>query len=399
MPFPKFAGSRATIPALLVGVLGILLALYTWRLPPFTSTTQITDNAYVRGLVTVVSPQVAGYIVEIPVQDYAEVKAGDLLVRIDDRIFRQRLAQAQAMLDSSRAALGNLEIQRRTKEASISVARAQVASAESVLAKAQADLRRITPLLEAQIQSRARGDEVRAVAQQAEAGIAQARASEAVAEQMLAETLATRAGLEAAVRNAEAVLHLAEIDLQNTRVVASQDGRLGEVGGRLGQYVSAGTQLTSIVPERTWVIANYKETQLAGMRVGLPVSFQVDALQGATLAGHIEQFSPATGSEFSVIRADNATGNFTKVAQRLPVRIAIDPGQPLAARLTPGMSVVVNIDTEGVALNEVGVRSRSAALMSAQGSGQREDAISIQSPSHSTSREPRAPGNTDLAIN
>ena len=366
MPFPKLAGSRATIPAVLAGVLGVLLVLYTWQLPPFTSSVQTTDNAYVRGLVTVVSPQVAGYIVEIPVQDYAEVKAGDLLVRIDDRIFRARLAQAQAMLDSSRAALSNLDIQRRTKEASISVARAQVENAEAVLTKAQADMRRVAPLLEARIQTGARGDEVRAAVQQATAGLEQARASEAVAEQMLAETVATRSTLEAAVRNAEASLRLAEIDLQNTRVVAPQDGRLGEVGARLGQYVSAGTQLTSIVPARTWVVANYKETQLAGMRVGLPVSFAVDALQGATLSGHIEQFSPATGSEFSVIRADNATGNFTKVAQRLPVRIAIDPGQPLAEQLTPGMSVIVSVDTEGAALNAAGGPSLPPSVMTAQ---------------------------------
>ncbi|PZW36938.1 multidrug resistance efflux pump [Humitalea rosea] len=366
MPFPKLAGSRATIPAFLAGVLGVLLVLYTWQLPPFTSSVRTTDNAYVRGLVTVVSPQVAGYIVEIPVQDYAEVKAGDLLVRIDDRIFSARLAQAQAMLDSSRAALSNLDIQRRTKEASISVARAQVEIAEAVLTKAQADMRRVAPLLAAGIQTGARGDEVRAAVQQATAGLEQARASEAVAEQMLAETVATRSTLEAAVRNAEASLRLAEIDLQNTRVVAAQDGRLGEVGARLGQYVSAGTQLTSIVPARTWVVANYKETQLAGMRVGLPVSIAVDALQGATLSGHIEQFSPATGSEFSVIRADNATGNFTKVAQRLPVRIAIDPGQPLAEQLTPGMSVIVSVDTEGAALNAAGGPSLPPSVMTAQ---------------------------------
>jgi multidrug resistance efflux pump len=372
MPFPRFAGSRATIPALVTGALGVLIILYTWRLPPFTATVQVTDNAYVRGLVTVISPQVAGYIVEIPIEDYAEVKAGDLLVRIDGRIFRQRLAQAQAMLDASRAALDNLEVQRRTKEALIAVARAHVENAEAVLAKARADLRRITPLLEANIQSHARGDEVRAAHRQAEAGVDEARASVTVAEQALAETLATRTGLEAAVSNAEAALHLAEIDLQNTRILAPQDGQLGQMGARLGQYVSAGTQLTAVVPERRWVIANYKETQLAGMRIGLPVSFRVDALQGATLTGHVEQFSPATGSEFSVIRADNATGNFTKVAQRLPVRIAIDPGQPLAEQLTPGMSVVASIDTGRVAEGGDGAHSSAASLISAAGNGRRE---------------------------
>ncbi len=144
---------------------------------------------------------------------------------------------------------------------------------------------------------------------------------------------------------AEAAVHLAEIDLQNTRIVAPEDGRLGEVGARLGQYVSAGTQLLALVPKRFWVVANFKETQLSGMKVGQPATFVVDALPDEKLHGRVERFSPATGSEFSVLKADNATGNFTKVAQRLPVRIAIDDGQDLANRLAPGMSVVVSIDT------------------------------------------------------
>ncbi|SHJ64843.1 Multidrug resistance efflux pump [Roseomonas rosea] len=345
MPLFKLARSRATIPALLLGVAGVLLVLFSWRLPPFTSTVQTTDDAYVRGLVTVVSPQVAGYIVDIRVQDYAEVKQGDLLARIDDRIYQQRLAQARAQLAASRASLSNLEVQRRTKEAQVEVAQAQVENAEAVLTKARADVRRIEPLVAANIQSRAQSDAVHATLRQAEAGLAQTRASESVAEQSLAETLATRAGLEAAVQGAEAAVHLAEIDVQNTRILAPRDGRLGEVGARLGQYVTAGTQITSVVPPLRWVVANYKETQIPGMAVGQPVQFRVDALRGAELTGRIERFSPATGSEFSVIRADNATGNFTKVAQRLPVRIAIDPGQPLADALAPGMSVVVRVDT------------------------------------------------------
>ncbi len=140
-------------------------------------------------------------------------------------------------------------------------------------------------------------------------------------------------------------MHLAEIDLGNTRIVAPQDGTLGEVSARLGQYVAAGTQLMALVPHQVWIIANFKETQLADMQVGQEVGFTVDALKRARLTGTIERFSPAAGSEFSVIRPDNATGNFVKIAQRVPVRIAVDPGQPLAARLSPGMSVVVSVDT------------------------------------------------------
>jgi len=345
MPLFKLARSRATIPALLAGVAGVLLVLYAWALPPFATTVQVTDDAYVRGLVTVISPQVSGYVTEIAVQDYAEVRKGQTIARIDDRIYQQRLAQTRAQLGAARASLANLEVQRGTREAQVQVAQAGVENAEAVLDKARADTRRIEPLVAANIQSRAQSDTVHAALRQAEAGLAQARASETVAGQSLAETAGNRAGLEAQVEGAEAAVHLAEIDLQNTRIVAPQDGRLGEVGGRLGAYVTAGTQLTSLVPPQRWVVANYKETQTAGMVVGQPVTFAVDALRGAALTGRIERFSPATGSEFAVIRADNATGNFTKVAQRLPVRIAIDPGQPLADRLSPGMSVVVRVDT------------------------------------------------------
>jgi multidrug resistance efflux pump len=337
--------SRATIPALAIGAVGVLLVLHAWHLPPFTSTEESTDNAYVRGLVTVISPQVSGYIVEIPVQDYMVVKAGTLLVKIDDRIYQQRLEQARATVSSSAANLSNLAVTQKTREASIAVAEAQVQNAEAVLAKAQLDNQRIAPLVASNYSSRASQDTTRAALRQGEAGLAQARAQVTVAEQNLAETQATRTGLEAAVHNAEAAYRLAEIDLQNTRVVAPEDGQLGEVGSRVGQYVVAGTQLTTVVPGRRWIVANYKETQIAGMRPGQPVRFTVDGLAGAELSGRIERFSPATGSEFSVIRADNATGNFTKVAQRLPVRITVDDNQPLAADLRPGMSVIVQIDT------------------------------------------------------
>ncbi|MBO1077068.1 HlyD family secretion protein [Roseomonas marmotae] len=345
MPLPSFLKNRATIPVAAIGLTGVLLVLHAWHLPPFTSTVQVTDNAYVRGLVTTISPQVTGYITEIPVQDYMDVKAGTLLVQIDDRIYRQRLEQARASLATAQSNLANLDLTRETREASIEVAKAQLRGAEAVLAKAQADYQRIAPLVASNIQSRATLVSIEAALHQAQAGLAQAHAAVTVAEQNLAETLATRPALEAAVHNAEATVKLAEIDLQNTSIRAPEDGRLGEVGARLGQYVQAGTQLTTIVPPHRWVVANYKETQVAGMRPGQPVHFSVDALGGVELTGRIERFSPATGSEFSIIRADNATGNFTKVAQRLPVRITVDEGQPLAERLRPGLSVVVRVDT------------------------------------------------------
>ncbi len=190
-------------------------------------------------------------------------------------------------------------------------------------------------------------DQYRATSRQGAAGVSQARAQRDVAQQNVTSAEVGRGSLAAAVQAADAAVKLAAIDLENTTITAPRDGRLGEVGVRLGQYVTPGTQLMAIVPDQIWVVANFKETQMARIRVGQPASFRVDALRRERLKGHVERISPAAGSEFSVLRPDNATGNFTKVAQRIPVRISLDPGQPLAERLAPGMSVIVSVDTAG----------------------------------------------------
>jgi multidrug resistance efflux pump len=320
--------------------------LYAWRLPPFTSSVETTDNAYVRGAVTIISPKLDGYVAEVAVQDFMPVTAGQVVVTLDDRIYQQRLAQAKATLATQKAALANSEQQRRSKEAGIAVSQAQTDSAEAVLARTSADWKRVEPLLNRGITTQSLADQSRAAFEQAQASLAQAKAAQEVARQDLTTVIVNRQSLEAAVASAEAAVKLAEIDLQNTRIVAPQDGELGEVGVRLGQYVTPGTQLMAIVPDRVWIIANFKETQIAEMRDGQPVTVWVDALHGETLTGRISRFSPAAGSEFSVLRPDNATGNFTKVAQRIPVRIEIDPEQAQTRRISPGMSVVVSVDTQ-----------------------------------------------------
>jgi multidrug resistance efflux pump len=332
----------------LIGLTGVTLALYAWRLPPFQTTVQTTNDAYVRGRVTIIAPQLAGYIAEVPVQDYQRVKAGDLLVKIDDRIFAQKLEQARATLAGQNAALANSEQQRLSDEAQIASGEAQVESAKANADTAATSYARVQPLAKNGFVTQSDADAARNALDQANGTLSQARSAVEVARQNLAATIVSRQSLEAAVTGAEAAVHLAEIDLDNTRILAPKDGTLGEVGARIGQYVSAGTQLTSVVPAAVWVVANFKETQLAGMEIGQPVSFTVDALSHATLTGRVQRFSPATGSEFSVLKADNATGNFTKVAQRVPVMVAVDPGQALAARLAPGMSVVVSLDTASV---------------------------------------------------
>ncbi|MDK1376358.1 MULTISPECIES: HlyD family secretion protein [unclassified Sinorhizobium] len=340
----KHLRSATTLIVLLAGLAGLSLVLYAWRLPPFGSSVETTENAYVRGYVTIVSPQLSGYVAEVPVKDYEEVKAGQLLVRIDDRIYAQKLAQAKATLAAQQAALANSFQQELSAKAGIEASEAQLDSAQAVLVTAKASWDRIRPLAEKGVATRSDADQSRAAFEQAVAAVNQAKANLEVSRQSLATTLGARAGLEASVSGAEAAVELAQIDLDNTRIAAPRDGRLGEIGARVGQYVSAGTNLLAIVPGDVWVVANFKETQLDGMKIGQAVTISVDALNRQVLQGHIERFSPAAGSEFSIIRPDNATGNFTKVSQRLGVRIAVDPGQPLADLLAPGLSVVVKVD-------------------------------------------------------
>jgi multidrug resistance efflux pump len=330
--------------AFLAGIAGVLLVLYAWRLPPFVTSVETTDNAYVRGLVTIMSPQVGGYVVDVPVKDYEQVTQGQLLTRIDDRIYVQKLAQARAALDGQKASLDNSRQSELSARATIASSEAQIDSANASLKRAQLAWDRISNLSDRGIASASESEQAQATLEQAKAALNQAQAALEVSKQSLATIIVNRSLLEANVASAEATVHLAEIDLHNTSIVAPRDGRLGEVGVRLGQYVAAGTQLMAVVPEDVWVVANFKETQLEGMEVGQPVSVIVDALGKQRLTGRIERFSPAAGSEFAVIKPDNATGNFIKIAQRVGVRISIDPDQPIAKSLTPGLSVVVNVD-------------------------------------------------------
>ncbi|NYE23804.1 HlyD family secretion protein [Pigmentiphaga litoralis] len=349
-PARRFSGRRALSLSLFAGIaiIGVLIVLYAWRLPPFTSGVQSTENAYVRGQVTLIGPQLSGYVAEVRVQDFQRVKAGDLLVRIDDRIYKQRLDQALAQLSAQKAALANALQQRRRADAVIAQNRAAIANADAQAARSTADLRRVEELVSDGSLSLRERDQTRAAHAQAAAAAEQARAALEISRQDRETVVVNRGSLEAAVEAAQAAVQLAEIDLSNTRIVAPRDGLLGQVLVRQGAYVNSGAQLMALVPEQVWVIANLKETQMAQVRLGQAATLQIDALNRAKLTGHVERISPATGSEFSVLAADNATGNFVKIAQRIPVRIRIDPDQPLADRLRPGMSVVASIDTASV---------------------------------------------------
>ena len=331
-----------------LALVGIGIVLYAWQLPPFSSAIVSTENALVRGQTTIIGPQLSGYVFDVLVQDFQFVKAGDLLVHLDDRIYQQHLDQSLAQVAVQKAALDNNLQQRRSAEATIVQKIAAVADSEAQSRKAAADLRRNEELIQDGSVSRRELDVVRAANAQSIAALEQAKAAVDIARQDLQTVIVNRASLVASVANAEAAVELARIDLSNTRIIAPRDGQLGQIGVRLGAYVNSGAQLMALVPDTQWVIANMKETQMADVRVGQPASFTVDALDHQRLRGHVQRISPATGSEFALLQADNATGNFVKIAQRIPVRITVDNDQPEAQRLRPGMSVVVSIDTSVV---------------------------------------------------
>ncbi|MBP2170877.1 multidrug resistance efflux pump [Erwinia toletana] len=326
-----------------IAIVGVLVILYAWQLWPFTSSAQSTENAYVRGQITFISPQVSGYITAVDVLDFQPVHKGDVLMTIDDRIYQQRVHQAQAQLEMKKAALANNLQQRRSAEAVIARNQAALTNAKAQAVKSALDLKRVENLVADGSLSVRERDASRASHSQTDADVQQAKATLDVSHQDLQTVIVNRAAMEADVASAQAALELAQIDLDNTRIIAPRDGQLGQISVRQGAYVTAGTRLTSLVPEQMWVIANMKETQMARVRPGLPVTFSVDALDGERFSGEVEYISPAAGSEFSAIAADNATGNFVKIAQRIPVRIKITSEN--SAHLRPGMSVELTIDT------------------------------------------------------
>jgi multidrug resistance efflux pump len=341
---PPSRSKVARITIILALVAAITAILYAWQLPPFGGHYEQTDNAYVRGNTTVISPQVSGYVSEVAVSDFQNVELGEVLVRIDDRIYSARVAQARANVLSQSANLDNSTQAQRSREAGELAGDAAIFNAEAQLRKVEADTRRIESLVKnGWVTSRDR-DQQTAALRAAEAQLRQARAAREINRQEVRTVVVGRAGLKANVEAARAQVRLAEVDLEHTVIRAPEAGQLSEIGARRGQYVTSGTQLMFLVPRTFWVTANYREAQTRKMKVGQRASFTVDALDGARFEGRVERMAPAAGSEFAVLKPENATGNFVKVAQRIAVRIRIDPDQPLADRLRPGMSVVARVD-------------------------------------------------------
>lgn len=336
---------RTLILMFLILIIGIGIILWAWKIGPFDSTVESTDNSYVKGKTTVLSSQINGYVKDVLVSDFDHVKKGQVLMHIDATTYDQKVTQAEAGVDQAQNALSNQSQNIAQRKADIVAAEAKVEQARTAYQLSLAQQQRYQQLGDSGAASKSEQDKAVADTQNNLALLQQAQANVLVAQEALKTAQVAETGLKAQVTNAAAQLDQAQTTKNYSSIIAPMDGQLGEVNPRVGQYVAAGTQLLYLIPQQTWVTANFKETQIANMKIGQKAWFTVDALNHQKFTGHVEQISPAAGSEFSVLKADNATGNFTKVVQRIAVRIAIDPNQTGIENLRPGMSVISSVDT------------------------------------------------------
>src|SRR5271169_2521226 len=312
-----------------------------------------TDDAYVASDVSVISPKIEGYLKEVRVRDNQAVKKGEVLFVIDDSDFAAKVAQGQAAVATEEAEVATFASRLDLQQAMIAQAQATVQSAEADLTRTQQDFKRYSALMTTDFASRQRYEQAQADARKAEAEAAKSRAALAAAQSQLSVLQSQRREEKARREQARANLKLAQNDLDNTVIRAPISGVAGNRAGQVGQYVKPGTQLLSLVPlPNVYVTANFKETQLTRMQPGQLAEVSVDAYPDHVLQGRIESFAPGSGAQFSLLPPDNATGNFTKIVQRVPVRIALPASGPLAGLLRPGLSVTVTIDTRGAGEDE-----------------------------------------------
>ncbi|MHC6155673.1 HlyD family secretion protein [Bradyrhizobium elkanii] len=340
--------SRFAIPlfAVLIALVFIAVATSRWDAWVGSATIQTTNDAYVRAELTQLSSRMSGEVLTVAVSDFQRVKAGDLLVQIDPADYQAQVAQAEAGVVGAQAVLDNLNNQVELQYATIAQAEAARLSAEAQQTLARQEEERQQSLSQTDAGTRQRLEQATASYAKAEADVRASRAVIAAQRHQLEVLQGTKKQRAADLDAAKALLASAKLKLGYTKIVAPFDGVTGERQVQPGDYVNIGANLINVVPlPNVYVIANYKETQLTNVKPGQPVEVTVDTFSGQKLRGVVERIAPASGSQFALLPPDNATGNFTKVVQRIPVRIQFDKGQPLLERLLPGMSVVTRIDT------------------------------------------------------
>lgn len=340
--------SRKVRLGLLIGAI-VLAAAGLWWYLDYESRgkyMQGTNDAFVQADSVVIAPKIAGYIDRVFVSENQAVRAGQPLVLLDPRDYRAQASQIQAQIEASRATADTVRAQVGEQQAALTQAQAQLSAANSDVAFASQEVARYQPLAATGAESRERLAQLRNQLKQAQA-VAATRRAAVVAAQRRFGTLDSQ--IEQALSQAragEAQLEAANVTLESTTLRASVGGKVGDLAVRVGQFVQPGTRLMTLVPvEKLYIEANFKETQVGLMRVGQPASIEVDALPGVELRGHVASFAPGTGAQFSVLPPQNATGNFTKIVQRVPVRIALDATPQVRRLLVPGMSVEVTVDT------------------------------------------------------
>jgi membrane fusion protein (multidrug efflux system) len=328
-----------------VATLVFVIAGITWYWASTARFIESTDDAYVGGEITMLSAKVAGFIQTVTVVDNQAVKAGDLLLKLEDRDYRAQLTRAEASVAAQRAALANIEASRRMHHAVIEQASATVAGAAAELARTKYDFDRYRTLSADQFATRQRFEQAEAEHEKAKAADRRARAALDAAERQLEVFDTQQQQTQAALDQALAERDLAQLNLSYTEIRAPIDGVVGNRSARAGAYASVGAQLLAIVPARgLWVDANFKESQLARIREGETVEVVADVLPGIRFRGRVASLAPATGAQFSVIPPENATGNFTKIVQRVPVRIELEDDGAELGKLRPGLSVAVYVD-------------------------------------------------------
>jgi membrane fusion protein (multidrug efflux system) len=326
-------------------IAGVIYGGHWWSVGRFI---EDTDDAYVGGDVTVIGPKVPGYITQVAVTDNQVVHAGDLLVKIDDRDYRAALAKADGAVAAQQALLANLDATENLQQAVIRQAQASVAAADAETQRSRDDEARYRDLSSrsaVSIESAQRAD---ATYKTARAGSDKAQAALIAAQRQIDVIESQKLQARAALQQAKAEQEIARLNEGYTELRAPVDGVVGNRRARTGAYAAAGTQLLSVVPAHgLWVDANFKEDQLARMSAGQAVEIRADVMPGRVFHGRLSSLAPATGAQFSVLPPENATGNFTKVVQRVPVRVVLDSKDDALGVLRPGLSVVAEVDTRG----------------------------------------------------
>ncbi|WP_186081569.1 HlyD family secretion protein [Burkholderia gladioli] len=345
-PAPKRPSRRRNILiliAIVAAIAGLVWLVHWWTVGRFIES---TNDAYLQADSMTAAPKVSGYVTDVYVRDNQSVKAGDPLVKLDVRQYQVSLQNSQASVDARRADIARTQADIAQQRANLEQAQAQAQVSSINLKHASEEYARYAPLAATGAETHERIADLKNTRDQAQATLAANNASIAAARAQINSSTAQLQQAQAQLEAAQASAAQSQLDLDNTVVRSTLDGRVGDRTVRVGQYVQPGTRLLTVVPvQDIYLVANFKETQVGRMRVGQPVTLHVDALPDRALHGTVDSFSPGTGSQFALLPPDNATGNFTKIVQRVPVRIHVDTDDETRRVLLPGLSVDVDVDT------------------------------------------------------